>query len=88
MIASTISQFLLCQIFWRLGRKRITTHKAVPERPDFDINFATENADHLTAPQVEEFDEDAELQAEMWNTLVRDSGGESKFIVTASSIVS
>lgn len=40
MIASTISQFLLCQIFWRLGRKHTPTHEAVPERPDFDIDFA------------------------------------------------
>jgi len=72
-IGSGISQILLCQIIWVLGKK------VLGKAPD----------DHVRTSEgiiVEEFDEDAQLQAEMWNSLVReDEKVQSAYIVSAQS---
>ena len=53
-ILSFFAQLLLCVIFWQLG----TVQPVVIPDDDEDI--------HGTV-QVEEFDEEAELQARIWN---------------------
>lgn len=59
-IAQVVSQVLLAQIFWNLGTK--LPQKATPE---------TEQASSLIEDTVvADFDEDAEIQSEMWNMLV------------------
>lgn len=65
---------LLTQIFWGLGQK---------------IGRA-EEAEEEDRINIEDFDEDAELQANMWNSLVqqsRNSAEENNFRVTGHSMV-
>lgn len=63
---------LLVAIFWDLGKKR--TSEALE-------NLEEEGSDRNSTVEVEDFDEEAELQARIWNKFQREQRNEA-FIVT------
>lgn len=75
-LGSFISEALLFNIFWDLGNK---IERETAERSSF------------VEIKAEDFDEDAELQANMWNSLVRTDcgvlGDDRQFIVTGDSLL-
>lgn len=71
-VGSGISQMLLCNIFWKL---------AIPMD---EKEFADDRSTVTEDVTIEDFDEDDELMANIWNSLVRKTE-ESSFIVTAES---
>lgn len=63
-LGSAVSQVLLCMIFWDLGKKI--------EKADFDPTESRQQSPSVLDVIVSaDFDEDAELQANIWNSLVR-----------------
>lgn len=72
----TISQLLLVQIFWSLGSKRKAQKPPAMKKPS------------IVEVVVEDFDEDAELQANIWNSLCRklEDGEENKFLIGTEDI--
>jgi len=63
IITSFLSQCLLCAIFWQLS---------TPLEIDEDT---TETETEFVEVHVEEFDEEAELQARIWNNFLRSVKG-------------
>ena len=68
LFGSFVSQILLCQIFWDLGSK-------VEQRPPSNRISNRSSSDKSTdsrtvSVEILPFDEDAEMQAKIWNSLV------------------
>jgi hypothetical protein len=64
---SAIAQCLLCVIFWDLGTRR---EEHTLETNDLEVTRTTFKTEVQTVV-VEDFDEDAELQAKIWNQFSR-----------------
>jgi len=79
--ASLISQICLILIFWDLGKK------AAPKKPrnrDLQQPFAEDPNDD---PQVEEWNEEDEVQARIWNKFVRNAAASASSVqVSAASV--
>ena len=66
VVMSTIAQLLLTSIFWDLAAKPTQEEQQA---------LATETDEHFDTVEVEDFDEDAEIQARIWNRFIRDVKG-------------
>jgi hypothetical protein len=66
VVMSTIAQLLLTSIFWDLAAKPTQEEQQA---------LATETDEHFDTVEVEDFDEDAEIQARIWNRFIRDVRG-------------
>jgi hypothetical protein len=78
-ICSFISQCLLAKIFWNLGT-------IDEDRADAD----TEREDSFSEIYTEDFDEDAEVQARIWNSFNRGILAENQehFVTSTTSAIS
>lgn len=62
---SLLSQILLCSIFWHLSNK--------PDNNDEPLTDTTQSS--IVTVTVQDFDDDAELQARIWNAFTREQHG-------------
>jgi hypothetical protein len=94
LIGQVISEAFLCEIFWRLGTKvenseRARTNSLQVQPENADVQDAFDEASNLyEIVETVEYDEDAELQARIWNSLVRTKkdGFDDDFQVSAASM--
>jgi drug/metabolite transporter (DMT)-like permease len=77
LIGQLISELFLCEIFWHLGTD--TTKQSAQSEPGQESEQDEEILCEPVEVETEEFDEDAELQAKIWNSLVRSKSKDDRF---------
>ena len=76
VICSFFSQLLICVIFWQLGAKKDTVPSNSAKAYTTKVNEAVDDYDFVTV-EIETWDPDADLQARIWNTFIRNGSENS-----------